>query len=89
MPNILNLPTSTAAEIPPEWIATVRETIEREGQAIRQGPCHSIQVQSIRDGVFRALQLPNGGRFFETADARDVIFFQLVPQPKVKHELPS
>lgn len=80
MPNILNLPTSTAAEIPPEWIRTVRETLEREGQAARPGPCHSIQVQSLRDGVFRALTLPNGGRFFETHEARDLIFAQLVPQ---------
>jgi hypothetical protein len=80
MPNILDLPVSTAAEITPEWIATVRETLEREGQAARRGPCHSIQVQSLRDGVFRPLQLPNGGRFFETADARDLIFDQLVPQ---------
>lgn len=78
MPSILDLPVSSAADIPPSWIETVREALHREGLAFRAGASHTIEVQSQGDGKFRALTLPNNGHSFATADTRDLILAQLV-----------
>lgn len=76
----------TAAEIAPEWVAMIRETLGREGVAFRAGDAPTIEVQSVRDGVFRPLQLPNNGRAFRTVEDRDQIFRQL--QPKYHESTP-
>jgi hypothetical protein len=79
-------PLCSAAEIAPEWLAMVRATLEREGVALRAGAGPSIEVQSMRDGIFRPLQLPNNGRAFRSVEDRDQIFRQL--QPKYHESTP-
>lgn len=73
---------ATAPDIPPDWIDTVRATLDREGVAFRAGAGHAtIEIQSINDGQFRPLTLPKGGVLFASAADRDLVLQQLHTHP--------
>lgn len=78
----MNTGTAMAADIPPEWIEMVRGLLYDEGRAYRAGAArHTIEVQSIHDGLFRPLLLPAGGTVFASAEDRDQILHQLHVRP--------
>lgn len=79
-----NAAIATASDIPPEWVDTVRATLDREGVAFRAGdPQPTIEVQSVRDGQFRPLTLPKGGTLFASAADRDLVIRQLITVPSL------
>lgn len=92
-----NIPPATAADIRPEWIAQVREALQRDGQAARAGELHApapagelldgrvaftIEVQSINTGLWQPLNLPSNTIYFATASDRDAVLEQLWRAPR-------
>lgn len=73
---------AAASDVLLEWIEMVRATLEREGVAFRAGDTrHTIEVQSINDGQFRALTLPKGGVLFASVADRDLVLQKLHTPP--------
>lgn len=67
-----------AADIKPEWVAQVRETIVRDGHKIRRGPDSSIEVSGTGGGWY-LLNLPGETSYFVNKSDRDEIFEKLKP----------
>lgn len=72
-------PPLTASDVPPEWIALVRDIIVREGRAVR-GPADRpvIEVKGLRDNSWRSLKLYSSAHAFATTADRDAVLKQLV-----------
>ena len=64
---------ATAADIPAEWIASVRAIILRDGQGCRAGfPEITIEVQNINHPeIWQPLNLSTNGTTFATEQDRD------------------
>lgn len=72
-------PPLTASDVPPAWIALVREIIVREGRAVR-GPADRpvIEVKGLHDNSWRSLMLYSSATVFATTADRDAVLKQLV-----------
>lgn len=76
---------ATVTDFPPEWIASVRAALKRDGQATRSvGICHKsrIEVQSINTGEWMPLNLPTNSCFFANDVDRDSVLELLVGKKK-------
>ena len=71
----INIPPATAADLPPWWLAQVREVVVRDGHALRAGfPDITIEVQNInRPEVWQPLNLQTNTPHFATDRDRDTI----------------
>lgn len=73
---MISPPPTTSAQIPEEWIATVREILIREGRAIRaNGP--QIEIKSLHDNSWRPLMLFGSGTTFTSTEERDLVVRRL------------
>ena len=70
--------TLVAADVPPEWIAVVREIIQREGRALR-GPADRAIIESkcLRTNAWRPVLLFSSAAAFSTTADRDAVLKQI------------
>jgi len=89
---------ATVADFSPEWIASVRDGLKRDGQATRPGSLHGktqngttgylyspnpiIEAQSINTGDWQPINLPTNATHFATEADRDTVLELLVGKEK-------
>lgn len=71
------IPAMTAADIAPEWLATVRYAIITDHHEARPGPRNTIEILSLRGGGWQPLNLPNNQTHFATLEDRNQILVSI------------
>ncbi len=79
----------TAEAVPDEWIAVVRELIQREGRALR-GPVDrpTIEVKSLHTNRWSPVMLFSSAMAFETIADRDAVLAKILA-PEVSPQISS
>jgi len=73
------IPPITIAELPEDWIEERRETIHREGNAIRLSPDSlNIEVKSLRENRWLLLGLPGAAPCFLNRSECGLVFRELL-----------
>lgn len=73
------IPPVSAADIPEEWPAMVREIVQREGHAVRASAIEPIiEVKSLTTNRWHPMGLPGGGTTFVDYAERNLILNRII-----------